>query len=476
MTTAPDGSSARLPGRNRFALWTAALLTAIALVGTVLWFVHPFSAPPTPPLVPLYEAEPGVSALIEKSRERVLREPRSAQAWGCLGQAFIANDMEAESQICFAEAERLDPSNPRWPYYQGGSLLNQGDRETALPYLRRAVERCAVSERDNHAPQLTLAETLLTLGRQEEAEEHFRQVLERQADNPRARYGMALVASARQDWESSRSQLLRCVGSPFVQRKARVQLAIVSQRLGDEASADKFRRQADALPPDPEWIDPFVTEYLLWAVKKQSRYRLVESLETTGRLKEAVTVLQPMLSEYPNDYLPWVTLARVLGQLGEYDRAEQVMREALRLAPEKVQSHYYLSLMLLMQAEKATRNGDRDRAEKLYQEAAQRARETLAIKPDYGFAHMALGLSLKGLGQRDNALAALRQAVLCNPEQAELHFHFGELLAEDGRQKESRQQLEEAIQIGSSNAPWRQTALDRLAATVDRPLTSPKRP
>jgi tetratricopeptide (TPR) repeat protein len=120
-----------------------------------------------------------------------------------------------------------------------------------------------------------------------------------------------------------------------------------------------------------------------------------------------------------------------------------------------------------MEAEVVTRNGERGRAEKLYQEAAQRAREALAIKPDYGFAQMTLGLSLKGLGQRDDALAALRQAVLCNPEHAELHFHLGELLAEAGQRAESRQQLEQAIQMASPNVPWRQAALARLAAIGD---------
>ncbi|HEY7159487.1 MAG TPA: tetratricopeptide repeat protein [Gemmataceae bacterium] len=400
-------------------------------------------------------------------RERVVREPRSARAWGTLGQAFLANDMEEESLVCFAETERLDPSNPRWPYYRGGILLNRGEREASLPYLRRAAERCAADEAGNPAPRLLLAETLLSLGYQEEAEDHFRRVLERQPDDPRACFGMALVASARQDWESSRSQLLRCAGSPFVRRKASVQLAIVSQRLGDQASADTFRQQAERLPADPNWNDEFTTEYLGWAVKKQSRHRLVESLEAAGRLKEATAVLQPLLADYPDDYLSRLSLGKILGQQGQYGRAEQLLREALRLAPDKIQVHYYLSLILFMEAEGAARNGARDRAEKLYQEAAQRARDALVIKPDYGFAQMTLGLSLKGLGQRDDALAALRQAVLCNPEHAELHFHLGELLAEAGQRAESRQQLEQAVQMAPPNAPWRQTALARLASVAD---------
>jgi tetratricopeptide (TPR) repeat protein len=458
-------------------LLAGVVLIAIA-AGTTVWLVRPSFTPPTPPPVPLEEGELVVTAFIEKSRERVLNEPRSGQAWGALGQAFIANDMEDESRVCFIEAERLDPNDPRWPYYLAGTFLNRGDREAALPCLRRAVERCAVAEADNLVPQLLLAETLLALGRLDEAEEHFRQVLARQADDPRAHFGMALACSARQDWQTSRSHLLRCLGSPSARQKATVQLAVVSQRLDDQAGAEKYRLQAYRLPKDDEWSDPFVMEYLLKAVKKKNRYRLAESLEGAGRLKEAAAALQPMLEEYPNDYLPRLSLGKVYGQLGEHRRAAMILREALRLAPEKVQIHYYLSLVLFGEAEDLARKGDGGRAEKLYREAAQRARETLTIKPDYGFAFMTLGLSLKRLGQSADALASLRQAVRCNPEHAELHFYLGEMLAEADQRSEAKHQLEQAVRMAPLNVPWRQTALARLGAIEQaaNPMNAPRKP
>jgi len=276
---------------------------------------------------------------------------------------------------------------------------------------------------------------------------------------------MALLAIFREDWHTAQAHLLRCLGSPFAQQRARVQLAVVCSRLGDARSADEFHAQADRLSPDRDWVDPFITEYLQWAVKKKNRYKLAEQLEAVGRLSDAASVLRPLAAESPNDYLSHMTLGKILGQTGDFRGAEAALRQALRLAPDKVQVHYYMSLLLLKKGEQVAGDGDsgRMRAEKLFQEAATLAREALAIKPDYGYARMALGLSLKHLGERAEALIALREAVRCNPEFAELHLHLGETLAEDGQEAEARPRLEQALRLAPPGAAWRQAAQARLA-------------
>lgn len=473
MTTLGDPPSRDISRRRWFWLLATGLVAATAAAGIAVWFARPATSPPIPPAVPQHKGEPEVAAFIERSRERVLKDPRSGPAWGALGQVFIANEMEDESFTCFAEAERLDPNEPRWPYYQAGILVNRGQPEATLPYLRHAVERCATADPDNDAPQLLLGEMLLILGRLDEAEEEFRQVLARKPEEARAHFDQARVASSRGDWQTCRSHLLRCANSPFARKKASIQLALVCLRLGDEAGAEKYRQQVERLPSDSDWQDPFVTEYLQWSVEKRSRYRLVDSLEAAGRLPETAAVLRRMVEEHPDDYLPRLTLGKILGQMGENARAETVLREALRLAPDKVQGRHYLSLVLYAKAEEAARAGESDRAHALYGQAAENARQALALKPDYGLAWMALGQSLKRLGQRANALDALRRAVRCNPEYGELHFHLGEMLAENGERAESRSQLQQAVEMAPPNAPWKKSALALLS---NKPQDAPRKP
>jgi tetratricopeptide (TPR) repeat protein len=464
MTTSAD-TRPRSGFRRRSILLTALFLLLGAASAGVYWWTHRTPPAPVPPSVPDNRADREVAAIVDKVRGDVFKEPRSARTWGRLGQAFLANDMEAEAAFCFIEAERLDAANPRWPYYRAGILVNQGEPEAALPLFQRAVACGEAAASDNLVPRLMAAETLLALGRLDEAEEQFRQVLARRPEETRAHYGLALVCAARPDWPTSRTHLLRCLDNPFVQRKACVQLAGVCRRLGEESEAEKFRQQSDRLPLDRDWLDPFVTEYLPWVVKKSKRYHHAESLEAMGQLREAAKVLLPLAVDNPNDYLPRLALAKVIGRLGDHARAEQLLREALLLAPDKVQIHYYLSLVLFTHAEAEARKGERARAEQLYREAVQRARAALALKPDYGFAYMTLGLSLKGLAQRGDALTALREAIRCNPEHAELHFYLGELLIEDGRRNEAREQFERALEMAPANVPWHSRALAGLAAS-----------
>ncbi len=461
MTSSPDVRP-RTVFHRRFVFWAASIVMLGLAGGGSFWWTHRAPPAPIPPSVPANRADPEVTTIVEKVRKEVLSEPRSARAWGRLGQAFLANDMEVEGNICFAEAERLDPSNPRWPYFRGGIAINRGEPEEAIPFFQRAIEREEATTSGNFVPRLMAAETLLALGRLDEAEQQYRNVLARRENEIRARYGLGLVYAARTDWKNSRAELQRCAGDPFAQQKACVQLAAVCRRLGDDAAAEKFRQLANRLPMDRDWLDPFATEYLPWAVKQSKRYHHAESLEASGRLREAANVLRPMVEEHPNDYLPRLTLAKVIGRMGDYENAERLLREALRLAPDKVQIHYYLSLVLFTHAEDEARKGTLDRAAKYYGEAVDCAREALALKPDYGFAHMTLGLSLKGMGKRADALAALQKATRCNPEHAELHFYLGELLAEDGQRTEARDHLQQAIEMGPENAAWRPRALAGL--------------
>jgi tetratricopeptide (TPR) repeat protein len=465
MTAIPDSRPQDPPGRRRRGLVLALLLGAVVVgAAAAAFFVLFREKPPEPPDAPTDDSNPQVAVAVRLARERVLKEPRSGAAWGELGEVFIANEQEAESDFCFAQAERLDPNNPRWPYFRGGAVHNQGDRAGALPYFRRAVDRVESGGETNDTPRLLLAETLLALGRLDEAEGHYRRVLERRPDDLRGHYGMGLLAIARDDWAGARDHLRPCLGSPQAQKKACVQLAVVSQRLGDDAEADKFRQQADRLPNDLDWTDPYVTEYLKWAVKKRSRYRRADDLTAAGRFAEAIKVLQPMTEDYPDDYLPQLTLARNLGQQGDTARAERALRRANQLAPEKAQVHYYLSLILMLKGEELTKKGEADQARAAFSEAAVWARKVLAVTPDNGLAYLTLGKSLKALGERADALTALRQAVSCSPELAELHYYLGDLLAEDAPGAEARRQLEEALEFGPPQAAWRPQAQARLKA------------
>src|SRR5205823_4567417 len=127
---------------------------------------------------------------------------------------------------------------------------NQGKPEEALPLLERTVERCERSDTVHHAPRLLLAETLLSLGRLDAAELHFRNVLDTDPQNVRAHFGLGQIAYSRGDWQASRTHLESCLGSPQARQKAAAQLATVCERLRARKDAEGFSMLAARLPKD----------------------------------------------------------------------------------------------------------------------------------------------------------------------------------------------------------------------------------
>jgi tetratricopeptide (TPR) repeat protein len=449
---------------NRWRPWLAGLaivMLAAAALGIYLW---PRATPV--PDIPLDGQEPEVAKVINAAHEETVQQPRSADAWGKLGRVLVANEFQVDIALaCFQEAERLDPGNPRWPYFASGLLsVDKGLPQQALPKLERAVALGEGNIEAPSAPRLRLAETLLQLGQDEQARGQYLTVLRADPDNPRAHFGLGQIAAAAGDWQDSRTHLEACLSSPEARQKASVQLATVCERLGDKENAAKYATFAARMPKDFDWTDPYVVEHTQYAVRKRDRYKAVEGLEAQGQFGEAASLLARLVADNPDDYLPHLMLGRVLPQMGQLDKAEEHLLAAKRLSPDKIQVHYLLSLVYFHQGETITRqkNGDPQRAQAFFEKAAQAAREVLAHKPDYGFAHMSLGLALKQLGQPEESLAELREAVHCNPEYADNHLFLGEALAASGDTAQARRHLEQAQLLANPNDPRPKAALDKL--------------
>jgi tetratricopeptide (TPR) repeat protein len=457
-------AAATAPGRRKWWLFglSALLLLAGALGSAYLWFRLP--PPPDPPEIPLEGMEREVAEVVQLQRQSVAEEPRSGEAWGRLGRALLANDRHPGiALVCFRQAERLEPKEPRWPYFSAGLLLNEGKQDEALALLRRAVALCEQAGESNSAPRLLLAETLVALGQLETAEKHFRQVLAQDPNDLRAHFNLGVLALERGAWQECRTHLERCVAAPQARKKAAALLATVCVRLGDRRGADRYSDLAARLPKDFAWTDPFHYENLPFVKRKRDRYRLAEQLEAEGKYPQAVDILKGLAEAYPDDYLPQLMLGKVLPQMGQFQLGEKYLHKARELAPDKLQVPYLLGLVYFKQGE-ALQRARPGEAKALFEKSVRYARQALDLKPDYGFAHMCLGRSFLALGRRAEALAAARQAVHCNPEYADNHLFLGTVLLEENNLREARYYLEQARLLAPPTDRRPEGALEELRA------------
>jgi tetratricopeptide (TPR) repeat protein len=457
--------SATAASGRRDRRWTVRLgllglglgLLGIGAAVASLWWGRE-STPPGPPGIALAGVDPAVAAAVTAVRDRVVREPKSANAWGTLGAILLANEFPADADPCLARAEELDPHEPRWPYLRAWGLLPR-DREAAVQHLRRALERSGDDEK-GIAIRLRLAETLLTVGSNEEAGALFQQVLDKDPQNIRAHYGAGMVASALDKTDAAVMHLSGCTESPFARRKACAELAALSLRRGEPKAAEEFSRKADRAAKDVDWPDPYLSENARLAIGEQNRLGQGEQLQGAGRLKEAAAQFRDLIKDYPNDGRAYVKLGMALDQMGDYAEAEPVLRTAIHLAPDESQAHYFLSVALFHQAEGLGKPAS-PHALELVQEAADQARIATDLKPDHAFAHLYLGLCLKELGKKDAAIASLRKAVLYSPDTTDPHLHLGEALAENGNKKEGLAELKRAAELAGEEDSRPREALKR---------------
>ncbi len=434
--------------------WTALVFLA-ALAAVASWYGWRRYSAPVPPEIAYAELDPEVAEVIETARRKVCANPYSALSWGDLGKLLRAAQLYPEAAACFAQAERLDPKNPRWPYLQG-EAWHGTDKQAALPPLQRAA--ALADNVDTIAPFLRLAEVLLALGRNDEAEKQLQHALQIEPDDPTVHYNLGLLAFQRDDLPRSLAHLKRGEHSPFTQRKACIQLATVYRRMGRTQEADDYSRKADALPPDSNWLDPFLADTP--TVGRPARLQEIYRLEKNGDYRRAVEQLTALIQEKP-EYRLYVSLGIDLYKLGDLDRAEQALRSALALAPDNsVRAAHHLGRVLLLRADKdERRNPQQARAE--FEEAAACARQVLARQPDHAMSYVVLGLSLRRLGKRPEALDALRTAVRCNPNSTDAHFYLGETLAEAGQFAAARTSLERACEL-SPDDPRPRASLAKL--------------
>lgn len=413
------------------ARWVFGILLAAAILGGVLGGYYYYGSRvemPEPPTVELTKLEPPALAAIQKARAAVLQSPRSAAAWGRLGVVLSAFKFLPAARTCFACAERLDPHDPRWPYFQAqAAALN--DPET-IPKLQRALD---VDPNPPDCARLDLAEALLAHGRLDEAEQHLRAVLRHDSAGPRAHLGLARLAFARGRLSESLTSLHHATDSPYTQKAACLLLAQVHEAAGDAAAAAEDTQRLSQLPEDRSVPLPYFAQEIEQLREDRTALTRAEEMANQGQRVEALAILQQLVSQYPDWGMAWLDIGQLLGQGKNYAAAETALRTAARLVPSLAKPHHYLGVALA--------------GEGKHQEAVAAFRQATELQPDYAEAHFGLGRSLQALGDRNGAEQALRAAIRYLPSSALARVALGELLAQSGRPAEGLEQLRSAARL-----------------------------
>jgi tetratricopeptide (TPR) repeat protein len=246
-----------------------------------------------------------------------MREISGLLQAGHYGDAHRELEKVVTQQPDFAEAHRL----------LGGCKAALGD----LPGAEASL-RCALALDPNWAPTLTtLGELLLTVGRVAEAEPLLQRAATR---DPRA----ALVF-ARHCNDRRRPQEALAAIAPFI-AKGQVDAELVTQHVAALAMLGRaddavqgYEKFAAAIPDNP-----------------LAAHALAIALDAANRPADAASAAQRALAAGHKTPAVHYTHARSLIALGDFERAETSLREAVQHAPRHVEAHNSLARLIWMRS------------------------------------------------------------------------------------------------------------------------------
>jgi tetratricopeptide (TPR) repeat protein len=427
------------------------------LVGAVLlavggWYAWRWCTTPVPPEVSLERIDPIVAEAIREARKEVLDEPRSPAAWGKLGMTLLVHNFGTEAMECLTRAAELDPTDRRWPYFQGFCLLKVKPAE-AVPYFRRAVE---LSDDDAIETRLRLAELLIELNRFQEAEPYFQQVYRLDEANPAANLNLGRLAVERGDYPGSLPYFRRAGERPETAKAAHLLLATVYMRLSREKEAARARDQAEKLPEDRPWFDPLRQQVDLLLKGKQRGLNDVSALLHMGQLKKAIAYLRNLAHDYPDDGWIHLALGMSLARQAQFAEAKESLRTAIRKSPGLLLPYFHLGALLGRDGEELlTRPGGRAAALRKFRAAVKLLRQAIHIKPDHGYSYHKLAVCYLHLGKEKEGLRAFRDAMRYQPEFPEGHAEFAAVLLRRGDDAPALRHLLKSLKLKGDAEPPR---------------------
>ena len=156
-------------------------------------------------------------------------------------------------------------------------------------------------------------------------------------------------------------------------------------------------------------------------------------LKHTGRISEALTVMQRSVLLSLQDSDAQNNLGNILKELGRLEEAKASYMRAIVLKPDYAEVHSNL--------------GNTLQELKRSDEAEASFRQAIELKSDYAEAHSNLGATLQELRRLDEAEASFNQAIALKPHYAEAHYNLGNTLKELGRLDNAVASYDKAIEL-----------------------------
>lgn len=334
--------------------------------------------------------------------------PRNAEARLLLGSILMEEGQREESIAQLKEGVRLTPKSAMAHNALGEAYNTFGEPKAARPEFERAVE---LDPRLAQA-QVNLSAVLLEQGESQAAIPHLDQALRLMGQKPDAaypRYLRAKTYTEQGDATKARTELERAVALRPDFAEAWSDLGEARKTLFDDDGALAALRRAVALSPDD-------------AV---AQTRLGSRLLDAGEAHEAVPHLEAAVRLDPKNQSSLNALQRALRQDGQTEKADAVKKQLADVlhARDTADQRLVAAIDLNNKGTVLEKSGD-------VRGALAKYRAALELNPDHVGIRTNLAVALLKLGQWDEGLAQMREALRRDPHNETLQKALDDALAQ----------------------------------------------
>ena len=429
----------------------------VVLASTGAYLVMRVMRPPLPRVEDLGSIAPEVAGAARQALDLLADNPRDPQRWGRFGMICEANGIVAAARDAYTVAASLDSSDAKWRYRLALVEARGGRSDDAIRDLRQAIALDPA-----YAPaHRRLGLWLLDRNDTDGAERAFARAAELDQSNVSASVGLARVRLQRQQNQEAVDVLERALATHAGDRYALQLLGTAYRRLGRVDEAEYAL--AVGMTGEPAWPDPWTDEMLQYRRGFAVRLKDATQYFSSGQLAPAITLLEQLRQEKPDDIALLNHLGEVYVAAGRPAEGVRLLEQVVARDPERFEAFVNLAAGYLNENDLVRANAAADRA--------------VALNPRLGRAHETRGLVLWRRDDERGAVEAFRAAVHYDPRDVRAYVWKGMVEMNLDRPADALDSFAQATHldptrvdawVGIADATMNLGAWDRAAAAVQR--------
>ena len=368
-----------------------------------------------------------------------------AEAYGGMGQIYLAYDLVVPAEACLRNAHMLAPRDFRWPYLLGALYQTERRLDRAL----EAYEAALVIDPGDGALLIRTGNMHLARDEPEPARGYFERARALESTRVAALAGLAKAAAALGEHEAAVRHFEAALAEQPEASSLHYPLAIAYRELGriDDARRHLAKR-GDAEVPFP---DPLAQGLLRLATGAGVHLMYGNRALRQGNVEAAIQRFEKAVAANPRSAPAHQSLGGALARQGDTEGAVRHYSASLALEPENPALHYNLGTVLVERGES--------------EQAIRHFRAAISLAPDYHNARYNLATALAGAGSYAEAEGHYRTLLEADPSDRGTRYYLAQTLRQLGRAAEAAEILGTLVEEDPAGTPAR-LALGASLATI----------